>query len=419
MTTISDATPNAATEPLARSRLLRDAVHHSGALSVEGVLERLFTFAFRNLVYAQIWEDPVVDMAALELNCESRMVAIASGGCNVMSYLIARPAHITAVDLNGAHVALNKLKLAAAQHLPDHARFHRFFASANDPANVSDYRLYVRPVLDASAIKFWDGRDMSGRRQITRFHRNVYHSGLLGRFIAAAHLICRLHGSHPERIIGARSLAEQRQIFEREINPLFDRRLVRWLSKRPATLFGLGIPPAQFKSLSGDHEHGIAAVLRRRVERLACDFPVDTNYFAWQAFARRYDAAPGGAVPPYLELRNFETVRAHASRVDVQQISITAHLARQPNASLDRYVLLDAQDWMSDADLTELWSQITRTAKPGSRVIVRTAAEASLLPGRVPPAILQQWNYQAAKSKAWTAADRSAIYGGFHLYVKG
>ncbi len=164
---------------------------------------------------------------------------------------------------------------------------------------------------------------------------------------------------------------------------------------------------------------GIIAVLRHRVERLACDFPIDTNYFAWQAFARRYDSAPGGAVPPYLELRHFEIVRDYADRVDVQQISFTAHLARQPNASLDRYVLLDAQDWMSDADLTELWSQITRTAKPGSRVIFRTAAEASLLPGRLPDAILRQWHYEAARSKAWTARDRSAIYGGFHLYVKG
>ncbi len=142
------------------------------------------------------------------------------------------------------------------------------------------------------------------------------------------------------------------------------------------------------------------------------------NYFAWQAFARRYDPAPGGAVPPYLELRNFETVRANAGRVHVRQISFTAHLRAQPDASLDRYVLLDAQDWMSDADLTELWMQITRTAKPGARVIFRTAAEATLLPGRIGEPILRLWHYEAERSRQWTARDRSAIYGGFHLYVK-
>ena len=38
---------------------------------------------------------------------------------------------------------------------------------------------------------------------------------------------------------------------------------------------------------------------------------------------------------------------------------------------------------MNDAQLNALWREITRTARPGARVIFRTAAEPSLLPGRV------------------------------------
>ncbi len=401
------------------SRLLRRAVHRNRVLSVDGALERLFTLAFGNFVYAQIWEDPAIDLEALEVMRESRMVVIASGGCNMMSYLTASPTHITAVDLNAAHVALNRLKLAAVRHLPDHASFHRFFAVAADSANVWHYRRRLRQQLDATTRAYWDGRDLTGRRRISRFARGIHRYGLLGRFIKAVHVACRLHGSDPRRLISARSLAEQRQLFEREIEPLFERRLVRWLVDRPATLFGLGIPPAQYKALAGDHPDGLVAILRQRVERLACDFNIDNNYFAWQAFARQYDPAPGGSVPPYLELRNFETVRANANRVDVRQISFTEHLRTQPNASLDRYVLLDAQDWMSDADLTELWIEISRTAKAGARVIFRTAAQPTLLPGRVPDWVLNGWHYEADRSKKWTARDRSAIYGGFHLYVKG
>jgi len=333
--------------------------------------------------------------------------------------LTRSPAHITAVDLNAAHVALNRLKLTAVRHLPDHASFHRFFALAADPANVWHYRRRLRPHLDPTTRAYWDGRDLTGRRRISRFARGIHHNGLLGRFIGAAHLVCRLHGSDPRRLVSAHSLDEQRRVFDSEIKPLFDRRLVRWLVDRPATLFGLGIPPAQYKALASDHSDGVVTVLRQRVERLACDFETDKNYFAWQAFARRYDPSPGGAVPPYLELRHFETVRANAGRVDVRRTSFTEHLRGQPNAGLDCYVLLDAQDWMSDADLTELWAQITRTARPGARVIFRTAAEPTVLPGRVPEAILRAWRYDAVRSKQWTARDRSAIYGGFHLYVKG
>ncbi|MFM9938715.1 MAG: DUF3419 family protein [Hyphomicrobiaceae bacterium] len=399
-------------------RLLGDAVHRHRAFSREGMQERLFTFAFSNLVYAQIWEDPVVDMEALEINDQSRMVVIASGGCNMMSYLTANPSHITAVDLNQAHVALNRLKLAAAMHLPSHAAFHRFFGQADDPANVENYRLYLRHRVDAETRAYWDGRGLTGRRRIGRFSRNIYRYGLLGRFISAAHMLARLHGSDPSRLGRARTRAEQRQIFDTEIAPLLDRRMVRWLIDRPAALFGLGIPPEQYKALAGDHPGGIAEVLRHRLERLACGFDIEHNYFARQAFSRGYDRAPGGSVPPYLELRNFDLVRANASRVDVLNISYTEHLRRQPDASLDRYVLLDAQDWMTDADLTDLWSEITRTARPGARVIFRTAAAPSLLPGRVPDAILGKWHYEEDRSKIWTERDRSAIYGGFHLYVK-
>jgi S-adenosylmethionine-diacylglycerol 3-amino-3-carboxypropyl transferase len=109
------------------------------------LLDHTFALAFRGLVYAQIWEDPEVDMEALQIRPDSRVVAIASGGCNVLSYLVADPASITAVDLNTAHIALNKLKLAAAQTLPDHAQFHRFFAQADSPANIATYRATLAP----------------------------------------------------------------------------------------------------------------------------------------------------------------------------------------------------------------------------------------------------------------------------------
>ena len=50
-----------------------------------GQLERLFSRLFLGLVYPQIWEDPVVDMAALQLGPDDNLVCIASGSCNMMS----------------------------------------------------------------------------------------------------------------------------------------------------------------------------------------------------------------------------------------------------------------------------------------------------------------------------------------------
>ena len=395
---------------------LDTAVHHSKAFSKAGALERLFTFAFRGLVYPQIWEDPVVDMAALAIRPGDHVVAIASGSCNILSYLTADPARISAVDLNGAHIALGKLKISAIQCLPSHRDFLAFFGDADSKANVAAYDRYVRPHLDPASRAYWNARRGFGHRRIEAFARNFYRHGLLGKFIGLGHLLGRLYGCQPEALLQARSLAEQRALFETKIAPIFDKGVARWLSRQPASLFGLGIPPSQYKKLAADMPGGIAAVLRHRLERLACDFDINKNYFAWQAFGRRYARTGDSALPPYLQHRSYATVRARAERITLRQQSMTAFLRTQPAASVDCIVLLDAQDWMCDADLTDLWREITRAACPGARVIFRTAADERLLPGRVPASILAGWNYDAAECRAFNLADRSSIYGGFHLY---
>ncbi len=396
---------------------LGGAVHRNRALSREGLLERLFTLAFRGLVYPQIWEDPVVDMQALALGPDDRLITIASGGCNALSYLTANPARITAVDLNGAHVALTRLKLAAAKALPDHSAYFRFFGDANDRSNIAAYQTFVRPTLDKDTRAYWDGRDYLGRRRIGVFARGFYRHGLLGRFIGATHLMARLHGVNPAVVLTAKSKQEQRALFEQHFEPVFKKPAPRWLLRQPASLYGLGIPPAQYRALAGDDDQGIGVVVKKRLEKLCCDFDLRDNYFAWQAFSRGYQPVENPATPPYLARENFESVRARADRVDVFHGSMTAKLRDSAANSFDAYVLLDAQDWMNDADLTELWLQITRTAASGARVIFRTAANERLLPGRIPPNILAAWEYDAVRSREYGDLDRSSIYGAFHLYT--
>ena len=153
---------------------LKAAVHRSKPLSRAGMLERLFTLAFKRLVYPQIWEDPVVDMKALDIGPGDQVIAIASGGCNVLSYLTADPAGVTAVDLNGAHIALGRLKICAAQNLPDYDSFFRFFGRADARANVAAYDRRLRAKLEPAARAYWDKRTTFGRRRISLFARNFY-----------------------------------------------------------------------------------------------------------------------------------------------------------------------------------------------------------------------------------------------------
>jgi S-adenosylmethionine-diacylglycerol 3-amino-3-carboxypropyl transferase len=404
-------------KPAASSARLNRAVRQNPLFSGAGLSERIFAQVFKGLVYPQIWEDPDVDMAALKIRSGDRIVTIASGGCNALSYLIADPASVEAVDLNTAHVAFNRLKLAAVANLPEYETFYRFYGKADDKENIEAYRRFIRPHLDAESRTYWEKRTVSGRQRISIFSRDLYRHGLLGFFIGWGHRVARLYGIDPRDLLKAETLDEQRRFFDAAIAPLFEKRMVRWATSRKSSLFGLGIPPQQYDALATAGSDGMAAILRARLERLACGFPLSENYFAWQAFGRSYSPAETGPLPPYLSRANFPVVRARVDRVSVINASYTEFLAAKPDGSVDGFVLLDAQDWMTDRQLCELWREITRTAAPGARVIFRTAASENLLPGRVDNAILLRWDYRETESKGLHARDRSSIYGGFHLHV--
>jgi S-adenosylmethionine-diacylglycerol 3-amino-3-carboxypropyl transferase len=396
--------------------LLRTAVYQSPAASRKGLLERLFAVWFHRLVYNQIWEDPVVDLEALRLDPSSRVLTIASGGCNVLNYLLADPAEIVAVDLNPAHLALTRLKLAAARHLPDHASFYRLFGEGADPDAAELYDRYLRPHLDDATRAFWEARSPTGKPRLRCFVDGFYRHGLLGRFIGFLHVVARLTGGNPARLLEATEPEEQHRLFEEWIAPIFDSKAIRALCRVPAVLYSLGIPPAQFDALREDADGDLAKLYLERLRRLACDFPIAENYFAWQAFGRRYGAQLQGPMPDYLRPEFFRTLGERAPRVATRLASVTDFLAREPAASMDRYVLLDAQDWMGPAQLRGLWREIDRTARPEARVIFRTAGRTSPLEEALPAELLKAWRAETELAGALFRRDRSAIYGGFHIY---
>lgn len=399
--------------------LLERAAHQRPANTRRGALERLFTLMFQGFVYNQIWEDPDIDLEALELKPHHRLLTIASGGCNILNYLAADPAEIVAVDLNPNHVALSRLKIAALAHLPGHDSFFRFFGEADDSANRDAYDQFLAPRLDKQTRDHWEKHIPLRGRRINMFARNLYHYGLLGRFIGVLHAVAKLHGKKLEPILSARTPAEQRTLFERHIAPLFDSKSIQFLSKSPVSLYALGIPPAQYDELVSETNGNAIAVLRQRVERLACDFPIDRNYFAWQAFGRGYDVEKREAVPAYLRRDVYDEIRTRTDRVTVHHASMTDFLEQQPAQSLHRFVLLDAQDWMNAEQLSALWREIDRTADSrDAKVIFRTAGPDSPLPRKLPADLLAPWQYLESESRAWHARDRSSIYGGFHVYTR-
>lgn len=400
--------------------LLDSAVNNTSIFSRKGILDRLFTTWFDRLVYPQIWEDPEVDIQALKLNSQSRIFTISSGGCNALNYLTEHPESITVVDLNEAHIALIKLKLTAIKHLPDQTAFFDFFGKADLKKNLDRYHADIKPNLDEKTLAYWEAKtSFFGKKRITQFTDGFYRHGLLGQFIGLIHWLSKRLGYDISKVMLAHNLKDQQTLFDRHVAPVFETRLVKFLCHRPIVMYSLGIPPAQFEEMNQESKqdrHGMHDLLKERARRLACDFPLKDNYFAWQAFNRSYDIVHREAVPRYLKTDQFDTLQLEQHKVHVFHQSMTERLKVMPAQSLNAYLFLDAQDWMDEQQLTELWQEVNRTAMPNARVVFRTAGTTSPLEEKLPKEILQNWHTDSLQNELWTREDRSAIYGGVFAY---
>ena len=52
------------------------------------------------LLFAQVREDPILEIDALRVRSGGRYVVVGSGGCTALSMLAAGAGHVSAVDLN-------------------------------------------------------------------------------------------------------------------------------------------------------------------------------------------------------------------------------------------------------------------------------------------------------------------------------
>ena len=398
--------------------LIDSAVFNSTTSGRKGLADKLFAHWFSRLVYAQIWEDPKSDLDALELRPGTNILTISSGGCNALAYLSTQPAAVHAVDLNAAHLAMLNMKQQAIKHLPDYDAVLAYLGDADHSDNIKRYKRHIRQHLSEDASNFWESRSISGQPRFHYFAKDAYQHGLLGNFIGLAHHFVKMMGGDLKKVLEAKNLTEQTQLFNQYVAPAFDTRLFKLMAQQPLALYSLGIPPSQFEALKHDAKDGLHSLFKERMRHLCCDFPLDENCFAQQALGRRYDTKKQSALPMYLQKQYFDTLRSNIDRLHSHHTTLTRFLQQQPRASMDAYLFLDAQDWMDQQQLTELWEEVTRTAAPNAKVVFRTGGETSPLEDKLPASILSLWHTDPEKNRALYATDRSAIYGGMHLYTK-
>jgi S-adenosylmethionine-diacylglycerol 3-amino-3-carboxypropyl transferase len=387
---------------------------------IDKVDQRLFDAIYScSLVYNTCWEDPAVDRLALVLGPEDRMLVIASAGCNVLDYALLAPACIHAVDANPRQTALLELKLAGIRYL----EFEDFFALFGEGHHAGFEHLYreaLRDNLPPFARDYWDQR--AHWFCASRPGNSFYYHGLSGMVARGFRSYLRLQPglrASVHTLLEARSLPDQREIYDRRIRPQLWGRTVNWALSQQVTMSMLGVPHPQRKEVERQHQGGVAGFVREAVDYVFRSLPVWTNYF-WTLYVRgRYSA---DCCPEYLRPENFTALkRGLAERIEVHTSTVTQFL-QGTREQISRFVLLDHMDWMSSyypEALAEEWDAICARAAPGARVIFRSAhREPGYLDGlrlRDGRAVRDRLEFHSGLSASLQPFDRVHTYAGFHI----
>ena len=322
-----------------RRRGLARAVHRNGALSSAGLSERLFALLFSGLVYPQIWEDPDVDMEAMAARPRPPRGHHRLGRLQRSRLSHPSPAAVDAVDLNrGPHRAQPAEARRRCSHLPAHARSVPLLRRRRQRHNEAAYDRFIAPHLDAATRALLGRADWRGRRRIARVRAATSTApGCSACSSPRAHRVARLYGvdlgrDHGCRVHSPSSAASSSKSSRR----CSTSRLIKLALRRARPRCSASA--SRRRNMTRWSAPATAAwrpCCRRGWKSSPAISRWHDNYFAWQAFARRYPAPGEAALPAYLEdaqLRDDPRQRRPRA-ASTTPISPSCSRPRQPAAS--------------------------------------------------------------------------------------
>lgn len=326
------------------------------------------------LLFAQVREDPVLEIDALRVRNGGNYVVVGSGGCTALSMIAAGAGHVAAVDLNKTQNHLTELKAVSLCIMSPWE--YQGFLGAEPMSGLRRSRIYsvLRRHLSAEATAYWDAN-------VELVEGGVLGAGTSERFIRMLARLIRagVHSrSRIDRLLACRTLEEQRQFYLNEWNSRRWRALFSVLVNR--WTFNKTYDPAFFANVDNPsfarHFHGL-------FERAICQVPVGTNYFLHYMLTERYPVLRQGGVPPYLDPTWDPTLDEVCGSLELIDGRYEDYLASCETSSVDGFALSNICEWMDDFNIEGLFEEVVRVAKPGARVCFRNFVGHTEVPDRV------------------------------------
>ena len=352
------------------------------------------------LVFTHNWEDPESDHAALKIQDHESVLAITSGGCNVLGFLLFNPDIIYSIDINPTQSFLLELKIAAIKCFS----FDDFIGFAGLQINQNRLHLYekVRPLLSPQASDFWD-------TQKNILARGFIMNGKYERFIVmAGRFLNLLQGrKRVQGLLTEKSKEEQEIYFDKVWNTkrfhfmfkiLFNKRM---LAKR-----GLVAEYFHFD----DGSKSFAESFYNRSRKAFRNLPVKDNYFLSLYLSGKF--SDKSEVPAYLKEENFNIIKSRVNRIKIITAEAQEWIMTLPDSSVDCFALSNICELMSQKDTNRLFASVLRTGKNNSRVIFRNL----MIPREVPTEFADQIVKDESLSRRIYENDRSFVYGKVAAY---
>lgn len=348
------------------------------------------------LFFAQVREDPRVEIEALAVGPDDTAVVVGSGGCTALSLVAAGAGRVVAVDLNAAQNHVVELKALAVARLGA-PRAVGFLGGWPVPSaeRLSAYD-ELREELTPFARAYWDGR----RSTVAD---GLLNAGVTERFIKAVVLMVRTFIHPPRRIrrmLAARDLEEQRSFYRREWDNRRWRLLFELLLNRAA--FRRAYDPAFFRHVENP---SFAKHFHRLIGHVLTEVPVADNYFVHHMLTGAYPKGIPVGLPPYLQADGAAAIARELHRLVLMDASYGAYLATCDDASIQAFALSNICEWLDESQIDALFAEIVRTAAPGARLVFRNFVGWTEVPERWAGVVVED----RARGEELVAGDRSGF----------
>ena len=345
--------------------------------------------------YSNCWEDADVLCEALRPRPGARILSIASAGDNTLA-LLAEGAEVVAADLSLAQLACLELRCAAFRRL-DYDGLLPFLGVRPAHDRLSVYKK-LEADLSPQSRSFWNGR-----------HNDVSTGFIhVGKFEAFFRLFRTrvLPLIHPRRtlrqLLQARDEAGRRAFYENVWNNVRWRGLFRVFFSR-LVMGRLGRDPEFFRYVEGSVSDRILSRARYGLTRL----PTHTNPFLDYIMTGNFSQT----LPRYLQPHRFEAIKDGLQRLTLFHGSIERAGRLHGDDGFDAFNLSDIFEYLDPASCLEIYTEILRVARPGSRL----AYWNTLVPRQCPEELTDRVAVLREESQRLFDRDLAFFYCAFRL----